>query len=117
MIRIIFTCLILILTAPNMAKADPSPLTSADLMVAQTWLTENGGTHWHLLYNKMDGKKYQWVITKDVREEEVWINFTADKEINDNGKVIGHIIHASDQFFTLVIDKETYALKNVLLGG
>ena len=126
MIRILFICLTLIITTPNLAKADPSSLTSSDLMIVQTWLAEHGGSNWRLLHNEMDGKKYQWIITKtvkekdiwiDFKEKDIWIDFTAGKEIDDNGKVIGHIIHASDQFFTLVIDKKSYTLKHALLGG
>ncbi|MBV1929517.1 MAG: hypothetical protein KUG81_08415 [Gammaproteobacteria bacterium] len=117
MIKILFTCLILIIATPNFAKADPSPLTSADLMIVKKWLAGREGTDWHLLYSEMDGKKYQWIITKEIREKDFSIGFTADKEIDDNGKVIGNIIPATDQFFTLVIDKETYAVTHVLLGG
>ena len=92
-------------------------LTSTDLLLAQTWLAQYGGQNWKLLYNEIDGKKYQWVITKTVYGDEVYVHFKVGNEIDDYGTVIGGHPGVSDQFFTLIIDKTSYTLKHTGLGG
>ena len=97
--------------------ADEEMLTSGDLLIAKHWLSKNGGKQWKLLYDEIDGKKYQWIITKRIYKNEVFLSFKAGNEIDENGKVIGGLVRWSDQFFILVIDRKTYKLKRVSLGG
>ncbi len=97
--------------------ADDEVLTSSDLLMAQQWLDKNGGKQWKLLYDEIDGKKYEWIITKKSLDDSIYVSFVAGKEIDNDGRVIGGVITWSDQFFTLVIDKKTYKLKRVDIGG
>lgn len=108
--------LILIISS-NLALANDITVTTSDLIIAQKWLSKNGGKHWKLLYNESGEKKYQWVITKEVYDDSIYITFKSGKEIDNHGKIIGSVSNKSDQFFTLVIDKKTYTLKRVDLGG
>ncbi len=113
--KIIPALLIVLISLPLLASEDD--LTSTDLLIAQNWLSKNGGKQWKLLYDEIDGKKYQWVITKTIIGDEIHVYFKAGNEIDENGKKTGGLLMVSDQFFGLVIDKKSYKLKYVSVGG
>jgi hypothetical protein len=99
------------------AFSKESDITTTDLIITQTWLDKSPGSNWKLLYNKIGDKKYRWIITKRVKDDEVIISFRCGDQIDDAGKVIGPPSKTSDQFFDIVIDKTTYEYKTTYLGG
>jgi hypothetical protein len=99
------------------AFSKETDITTTDLIITQTWLNKIPDSNWKLLYNKIGDKKYRWIITKLIKDDEIVISFRCGVEIDESGKVIGPSSKVSDQFFDIVIDKKTYKYKSTLLGG
>ena len=113
--KLLIFCLIILFSTSS--YANEKNLTSSDIIIAQKWLSEQGGEHWKIFYNEWKGKKYQWIISKQIFDNTVHISFITGKQINEGGKIIGGNLNLREQFFTLVINRKTYKLKQVLLGG
>ena len=101
---------------PPAAVAGPA-FPSNELLSIERWL-ESRGTRWRLFYDSIQDKKYQWLIRRSVAESGVHYQFSAGREIDDAGRVIGDMCPYSDQFFSLRLDLETSEVEEMYgLGG
>ena len=103
--------------APAPTTGAESAYPSNELLAIHEHLESEGKT-WRFFYDSVQGKKYQWLITRSVTESDVHYHFTVGREIDASGRVIGGMCMTTDQFFSIRLDRESSEVQEVYgLGG
>jgi hypothetical protein len=107
--------------APPPVPAPPAGAESAypsnELLAIHEYLESEGKT-WRFFHDSVQGKTYQWLITRSVTEADVHYHFKVGREIDASGRVIGGMCMTSDQFFSIRLDRESSEVQEVYgIGG
>lgn len=97
------------------SSAARSSIPSNELMIVQEFLDENNDEY-QFYYAEMEGRRYQWILTRHVDPNRILYHFRSGAELGANGQTIAGSESPAVQYFTIALDPDTLQVDRLYSG-